>query len=237
MIFINRKAGIEMRKVAYYEHHTGKLSKPLLLAVVSDLHNEEYEDIFPLIDGADALLVPGDISDRYHQQYERGVAFLTDAAKRLPTFFSLGNHEVKQEKYSKLKTALYQTGAEILINRHVRFEEAWIGGWYDPDVVREPERQSALEREKGVKILMCHKPEQYWKRMRARDFDLVVAGHAHGGQIRILGQGLYAPGQGILPRLTRGAADDKLIVSAGAGNPARAPRWGNPCEVLLIQMD
>ena len=226
-----------MRQVTYYEHHTGKLQKPLTLAVVSDLHNEAYEDIFPLIRDADALLVPGDISNRYQQKWDRGIAFLRDAACLMPTFFSLGNHETKQQQYSKLKTALYRTGAEILINRHVRFGEAFIGGWCDPAVVREPERLSALEREQGAKILLCHKPEHYWKLMRARDLDLVVAGHAHGGQIRILGQGLYAPGQGILPRLTRGAADDKLIISAGAGNPARMPRWGNPCEVLLIRMD
>lgn len=226
-----------MRRVAYYEHHTGKLTKPLILAVVSDLHNEEYEDIFPLIKDADALLVPGDISDRYQQEYERGLAFLRDAASRMPTFFALGNHEARQKKYSKLKSALYQTGAHILINRHVRFGEVAIGGWYDPDVVKEPERLSALEREQGVKILLCHKPEAYWKRMRSRDLDLVVAGHAHGGQIRIWNQGMYAPGQGIFPRLTRGWYDEKLIVSAGAGNPARMPRWGNPCEVLLIRLD
>ena len=226
-----------MRQVTYYEHHTGKLTNPLTLAVISDLHNEEYEDLFPLIKGADALLVPGDISDRYRQQWDRGIAFLTDAAKLLPTFFSLGNHETKQQQYGKLKTALYHTGAEILINRHVRFGEVFIGGWYDPDVVREPERLSALEREEGAKILLCHKPEHYWKRMRTRDLDLVVAGHAHGGQIRLFGQGLYSPGQGILPKLTRGMVDDRMIISAGAGNPARMPRWGNPCEVLLIRMD
>ena len=226
-----------MRRVAYYERHTGKLNRPLTLAVVSDLHNEDYEDIFPLIEGADALLVPGDISNRYRQEWDVGLAFLTDAAKRMPTFFSLGNHEARQQRYGKLKTALYQTGAEILINRHVPFGEVWIGGWYNPDVVKEPERLSALERENGVRILLCHQPEMYWRRMRARDFDLVVAGHAHGGQIRILNQGLYAPGQGILPRLTRGTPDDKLLISAGAGNPIRMPRWGNPCEVLLIRMD
>ena len=226
-----------MRRVAYYEYHTGKLTKPLTLAVVSDLHDEEYEDIFPLIKDADVLLVPGDISDRYHKQWKRGVAFLKDAAQRLPTFYSLGNHEVKQQDYAKLKTALYQTGAEILINRHVRFGEVFIGGWYDPDVVKEPERLSALEREQGVKILLCHKPEEYWKRMRARDFDLVVAGHAHGGQIRLGNQGVYAPGQGLFPRLTRGVVDGRMIISAGAGNPAGMPRWGNPCEVLLIHLD
>lgn len=226
-----------MRRVTRYEHHTGRLSRPLTLAVVSDLHNEPYEDLFALIQGADALLVPGDISDRYHQRWDQGVAFLSDAARRLPTFFSLGNHEARQQHYHKLKTALYHTGAQILINRHVRFGEVFIGGWYDPQVVREPERLSALEREDGVKILLCHKPEEYWKRMRQRRLDLVVAGHAHGGQIRLFGQGVYAPGQGLFPRLTRGVADERLIISAGAGNPARMPRWGNPCEVLLIRLD
>ena len=226
-----------MRKATYYEFHTGKLTKPLTLAVVSDLHNEPYEDIFPLIEGADALLVPGDISDRYRQQYDRGVAFLADAAKRLPVFYSLGNHEAKQEKYHKLRRALNQTGAQILVNRHVRFGELVIGGWYDPDVVKEPERLSAMEREEGVKVLLCHKPEEYMKRMQKRSFDLVVAGHAHGGQIRFFGQGVLAPGQGILPRYTKGLYGGKMIVSTGAGNPARMPRWGNPCEVVLIHLD
>jgi len=226
-----------MRKVTYYEHHTGRLEKPLLLAVVSDLHNEPYEDIFPLIADADALLVPGDITNRYRQETGVGLAFLTDAARRMPTFFSLGNHEAKQQKYRKLRSELEKTGAQILINRHVRFGEVVIGGWYDPSVVREPERLSAMEREEGVKILLCHKPEEYMQRMRGRNFDLVVAGHAHGGQIRVLGQGLYAPGQGILPKYTKGVYDGRMIVSAGAGNPARMPRWWNPCEVLLIHLD
>lgn len=227
-----------MRNVTYYEHHTGKLTRPLTFAVVSDLHNEPFEDIFPLIADADALLVPGDISDRYRQQYDNGVAFLTEAAKRMPTFFALGNHEAKQEKYRKLRSELEKTGAEILVNRHVRFGEVFIGGWYDPAIVREPERLSALEREEGVRILLCHKPELYMKHMRHRTFDLVVAGHAHGGQIRFFGQGIYAPGQGLLPRYTRGVYDGgRLIVSAGAGNPSRMPRWFNPCEVLLIRMD
>ena len=227
-----------MRKLVCYEHHTGKLQRPLTFAVVSDLHNEPYEDLFPLMEGADALLVPGDVSNRYRQEYANGVAFLRDAAQRMPTFYSLGNHEAQQEAYAQLRRELEQTGAEILVNRHVRFGETVIGGWYDPDIVEEPDALDAMEKEDGVKILLCHKPEQYMKRLRHRSFDLVVAGHAHGGQIRILGQGLYAPGQGPLPRYTRGVYDrGRMIVSAGAGNPARMPRWFNPCEVLLIKMD
>ena len=119
-----------MTRIAVITVALGVAAILLTLAVVSDLHNEAYEDIFPLIEGADALLVPGDISDRYHKQWKNGIAFLHDAASHLPTFYSLGNHEVKQEDYAKLKAALYQTGAEILINRHVKFGEVWIGGGY-----------------------------------------------------------------------------------------------------------
>ena len=225
------------RILTHYDFHTGKLTKPLTLAVISDLHNEPYEDLFPMIEGADALLVPGDISDRYRQRYDRGVAFLAEAAKRLPTFYSLGNHEARQKNYQDLRKQLDETGAEILINRHVRFGEVWIGGWYDPLIVKEPEELDAFEKLNGAKILLCHKPEEFMRRMRERDIDLAVAGHAHGGQIRLGQQGVFAPGQGIFPRYTHGIEDGRMIISAGVGNPAMMPRWNNPREALIIHLD
>jgi len=226
-----------MRRLTEYTFHTGKLSRPVRLAVVSALHNEPYDDLFPLIEGADALLVPGDITDRYHQETARGIRFLRDAAKRLPTFYSLGNHEAKQHNFRKVRKAIGGSGAEMLINRYVRFGELWIGGWYDPKIVREPEMLDDFEQLDGVKVLLCHKPEKYMKLMRRRKLDLVVAGHAHGGQIRLGPIGVYSPGQGLFPRYTKGLIDGRMIVSAGAGNPAGMPRWGNPCEVLMITLD
>ena len=59
-----------------------------------------------------------------------------------------------------------------------------------------------MEAEPGVKVLLCHRPEDYMHRLRGAKVDLVLAGHAHGGQIRIGGQGLYAPGQGHLSAAT-----------------------------------
>ena len=73
--------------------------------------------------------------------------------------------------------------------------------------------------------------------LRGRDVDLVLAGHAHGGQVRVFGRGLYAPGQGLLPKYTHGVIDHRMIVSAGASNSVSIPRWGNPCEVLRIELD
>ncbi|MEG1775715.1 MAG: metallophosphoesterase [Clostridia bacterium] len=226
-----------MQTVTRYQCHTGKLARPLVFAVVSDLHDEPFTHLFSMMEGADALLVPGDISSRYRQTFQQGLAFLTEAAKRLPTFFSMGNHEIRQKQYKELRGALEQTGANVLVNRYLRFADCWIGGWYSPKIVGVPDMLEEFSAQEGCKVLLCHKPEDYFKHVRAHEIDLVVAGHAHGGQIRIGGRGLYAPGQGFFPKYTHGMADGHLIISAGASNPVSVPRWGNPCEILLITLD
>ena len=221
-----------------YELHTGKLAKPLRFLIISDLHSEPFEDLLPWMDDVDAVLVPGDVSNRYKQIYDQGLAFLRESAKRRPTFFAPGNHEIRQEKCDELMALARESGAEVLVNAYVRFQDVWIGGWYDPKAVLVPDMMDEFEQLEGCKLLLCHKPEHYMKYLKHRDVDLTIAGHAHGGQVRIGNQGIYAPGQGLLPRYTRGWENGgKLLISAGAGNPCRAPRLNNPCEVLLLTVD
>ena len=62
------------------------------------------------------------------------------------------------------------------------------------------------------RLLMCHHPEYFARHIAPHDIDLTVAGHCHGGQVRIGHQGLYAPGQGILPKLTSGFYLDRKSV-------------------------
>ena len=227
-----------VRILTPYQLYTGKLQKPLRFLVISDLHSEPFDDLLPLMEDADAVLVPGDVSNRYRQEFDQGLRFLRESAKRRPTFYSPGNHEIKQKKYPELIALARESGAEVLVNRYVRFHDLWIGGWYDPEKVDEPDMIDQFERLEGCKLLLCHKPEHYMKRLRHREIDLTIAGHAHGGQIRIGNQGLYAPGQLLLPRYTRGWENGgKLLISAGAGNPCRMPRWNNPCEVLMLTVE
>lgn len=226
-----------LRKVTSYAWHTGKLSKTVHLAVVSDLHDEEYDDLWSLLQGADCLLVPGDLVNRYRQSADRGLAFLEEAAKRLPTFFSLGNHEMNMKNRPALWEAFRQSSATFLLNGYARFGELWIGGWYRPYLLGMEDMLEEFEALEGCKVLLCHRPEDYRRHMQGRQLDLVLAGHAHGGQIRIGKQGLYAPGQGFFPKLTKGVAQGRMIISAGASNPVKMPRWGNPCEVLRIALN
>ena len=100
-----------------------------------------------------------------------------------------------------------------------------------------------FEKESGFKILLSHHPE-YWKLrepfLATRNIDLVISGHAHGGQIRMLGQGIYAPSQGLLPAYTKGIYEGefgKMVVSAGMANTYRIPRLFNPPEIVEIICD
>ncbi len=226
-----------LRKLTVYPWHTGKLSRPMRLMVVSDLHDGAYDDILPLLLDADALLVPGDVANRYRQRYSRGLAFLRDAASIVPTFFGVGNHETRLKNFADFRRTAEGTGAHFLFNRYERLGELVVGCWYRPELFGHADMLPAMEAEAGVKLLLCHRPEDYMRRLRTAKVDIALAGHAHGGQVRIGGQGLYAPGQGLFPRYTHGVWDGRLIISSGATNPVPAPRWGNPCEVLRIDLD
>lgn len=98
------------------------------------------------------------------------------------------------------------------------------------------------EAQKGYKILICHHPEHWALResmLVNKKIDLVLAGHAHGGQIRIGNQEIYTSDQGIFPKYTEGIHEGKqgkMIVSRGLSNPTIVPRLFNPPEMVYIDI-
>ncbi len=101
-----------------------------------------------------------------------------------------------------------------------------------------------FEQQQGYKVLLCHHPECWSLEeplLRDHPIDLVLAGHAHGGQIRLFGHGLYSPGQGFLPRYTEGVfkgPHGNLVISTGLANtaPFPIPRLFNPREVVTVDL-
>ena len=86
----------------------------------------------------------------------------------------------------------------------------------------------------GYRVLMCHHPE-YWPLLRSRSIDLVLSGHAHGGQWRVFNHGVWAPGQSWWPRWTKGVYKGRLVVSTGLSNTTWIPRIWNPTEVVYVE--
>jgi predicted MPP superfamily phosphohydrolase len=86
----------------------------------------------------------------------------------------------------------------------------------------------------GYKIILSHHPE-YWPLLKDENIDLILSGHAHGGQWRFFNRGVFAPGQGWWPRYTKGVYEGRLVVSAGLSNTTWVPRLFNPTEVVYIE--
>ncbi len=88
--------------------------------------------------------------------------------------------------------------------------------------------------QEGFKILISHHPEYY--PLIPENIDLILCGHAHGGQFRIFDHGLFAPGQGWWPKWTHGVYEGRMVVSAGLSNTAHVPRLFNPTEIVYINV-
>ncbi|MCD8367452.1 MAG: metallophosphoesterase [Clostridiales bacterium] len=170
-------------------------------------------------------------------QERHGLDFLRQAAQIAPTYLSLGNHEFYLQPQDLLD--LSDAGGILLDNRAVTVytrdgAAVRLGGLSTcPDGDWLVGFAAAPE----FKLLLCHHPEYYEPLVRPTGIELTVSGHAHGGQIRLLGHGVYAPGQGSLPKYTKGVYDGgRLVVSAGLHSTAGLPRWGNPTEVVLVDL-
>ena len=88
-------------------------------------------------------------------------------------------------------------------------------------------------------ILLSHRPELFDTYVD-HDIDLVLSGHAHGGQFRLpfIG-GLVAPNQGLFPEYDAGLYTEgstNMLVSRGVGNSIFPFRINNRPEVILIEL-
>ena len=103
----------------------------------------------------------------------------------------------------------------------------------------ETEWLSDFATQPGYHILLSHHPEYF--PLIPDSVDLILSGHAHGGQIRMYNPfrrewvGTWSPGQGWWPRYTKGVYEGKLVVSTGLSNTTWVPRLFNPTEVVYIE--
>lgn len=224
-------------KTRNYTFTSPKLQKQYKIAVLSDFHNSKFERILQSLDtDIDYIVMPGDFCVRYTGgKRHRVVPFLQHLSKIAPVYCSLGNHDVvsmqRQEFYDMVKNG----GATPLLDEFIVLNDLQIAGWYNYKQKASFPPQDLYAEEKFC-ILLSHKPEWYFSHLQQTDFDLIISGHAHGGQVRLFGQGILAPGQGLFPKYVQGIYDNRLLVSAGIGNPVCLPRFGNPKEILYVHL-
>lgn len=279
-----------------YKVNTGKLNKPLRLALVTDFHECDPEPLLSLLrrENPDGILIAGDTFERHKEgkcgrtysqiaEYQQvplywsiakyvvkvinkciynltgvrslnhnrnrknGYRLIREASQIAPIYLSPGNHEwyFLSEDYkifSECKVTLLDNTDYISGIKGMEIDIGGLSTCYDLEWL------DSFSEKEGVKILLCHHPEYYFRYMKGRrrdTFDLILCGHCHGGQWRVklpggLGErGIFAPSQGMLSKYVHGmwrTGNGHLIVSAGVSNPAVVPRFGNPCELVMIHM-
>lgn len=227
----------------------GELPRPLKVIIASDLHDRKFGDSLGIIKEIkpDLILCPGDMMEDAAEasiSEKRGFLFMKQAAEVAPLAYSLGNHELGMSRANA--DLLRNAGIHLLDDDSVTLDGICIGGLTSGFVrsIRrtgtyasgEPNRAfiqrfSELE---GFKLLLCHHPEYYEPYLRPTSVNVIVSGHAHGGQWRVFGLPIFAPGQGIFPRYTSGFYGNKMFVSRGITNPSFVPRIGNKTELVFF---
>ena len=231
------------------------------IAHVSDFHNATFgEDNAKLINmleesKPDIIAITGDIIDSRRTDIDISFAFVEEILKIAPCYYVTGNHEARvSEEYALLRERMVQSGVIILENNSlfIESEDAFIEiiGLEDPtfsvigttaeeaDVVSDM-LSKLITADTDFTLLLSHKPE-FFDIYAENDVDLVLSGHAHGGQFRIpfIG-GLIAPGQGLFPEFDSGLFEKdgtKMIVSRGIGNSIIPLRINNRPEIILVEL-
>ena len=221
-----------------------KLERPIRIALASDLHDGAKA----AIDGAamlsadtpDLLCIVGDLYEsppRNPFSVKHALRFLEGLPKGLPVIYCRGNHD--ESRHEEIDRALFAIGATELEQGSVSLCGIRIGGLRSalyrgkvPDLAF----LDAFEKEEGFKLLLCHHPEYYPLYIKERKgIDLTLSGHAHGGQWKLFGLPIFAPGQGLFPKYVSGLLDDeRLLVGRGMHNSVRIPRIGVPTELVYL---
>ena len=234
-----RNVNCTPREINHVTVRSRRILQPLTLAVVADLHDGPAEDVLPALRGCDAILIPGDLVDRHSGGYANALAFLDAAVQIAPVFYAIGNHEWKHPAHGDYWPQVLRRDVTVLDDRFVPFGGIVLGGLSSRKNPKEPVPFVAeMAARPEFRLLMCHHPEYFARHVKAHDVDLTLAGHAHGGQVRLGRQGVYAPGQGLLPRLTSGFYEGgRLLVSRGMTNATWAPRIHCPCELIILHLE
>lgn len=241
--------GLKLRK---YEIRTDKVKTAVRLIHLSDLHGafhgEDQKKLVKLINKQSpaAILMSGDMLDD-EGACEGTLCLLEQIAKKYPCFYVPGNHEHRTGNIEGIKRLFRSYGVfalggdtETVLLEGQRFSICGADETTEDKAFRRQLlRLNAEKKDDSFAILLSHRPEKY-KYYNMCSFDLVLCGHAHGGQVRIpkLLNGLYAPGQGLFPKYAGGAYEldsGKMIVSRGLAIN-RIPRVFNPPEVVVIDI-
>ena len=241
----------------FYQVKSSKVADNIRIVSIADLHNKEFGDdnerlVYEISKlSPDIIALVGDmIMEQQPDNYESTLSLCKQLEEIAPVYFSLGNHEIDAMLFggSNIYKDAKKQGIKILNNEVEQIEIKGtpidvIGLTQNPVEFEEYGREffeNALAADDNFKLLLTHYPEMYLGVLDDYEVDLALAGHAHGGQVRLpwIG-GMYAADQGFFPELCDGyweIENNKLVITRGLGKSGWCPRINNTPEITVVDL-
>jgi predicted MPP superfamily phosphohydrolase len=250
---------IEVTRVEIVKERLPRNFDGFCIAHLSDLHNAEFgdgqKDLLRLVEEMepDVIALTGDLIDSKNSDPRKVEPWIRDLVALAPVLFVTGNHEAWTSETGELRQILESSGVHWLDGRNFIVErreeaiqilgladpETFAGDSYEKEGAFLASLEKLVEEKAPFRILLSHRPE-FFEQYTEREIDLVLCGHAHGGQIRIpFVGGLVAPNQGFFPKYSEGlhhSGKTTMAISRGLGNSVLPLRVNNRPEILEITL-
>lgn len=230
-------------KISRISFKTDKVSQNIKILQITDFHSNPFVNLDKLLKEIkklqpDLIVLTGDIMEVDKAKEVKSLFEKLDSLN-IPSYAVLGNHEQDTRSEKTYRDLLSSYNIQLLENQgevlDLGVEKIYITGY---------RHNSAGDFRKNnpnryFELSLMHSPNGVGV-LDLANVDLILAGHTHGGQVRlpIIGA-LYAPGQGFLPKYDKGLFDygpAKLYICSGLGYSALALRFFNPVQISLIEV-
>ena len=196
----------------------------------------------------DFIVFTGDVMDGTAklEDIQSQKAFFKELSAISTCYLVIGNHEIGSEYLSDFISVCYASGINVLLNEvsvitRKNKNIAFIG---ISDAYPYDEKIKRYDAVSGCdyKILLAHRPEKFESYVSTAEPyrpNLVFAGHAHGGLIRLGSLALYAPNQGFFPKYTSGAYQMNgatMVVSRGLSSNSVELRMFNRYHIPIVYL-
>ena len=249
--------------VREYVIESDKISSPVTLVMLSDLHGCEHPTLIGQVSeiAPDLILLCGDMINHHHETGEDilvTAAVVKELCKIAPVYYSLGNHELERIGLheSDAVKRITNEGAILLerdyVDLEIRGNALRLGGLYTPNsaATAKPSADSVegflsdFCASDSFRILLEHRPASFTDAIYPAGYEpeLVLSGHLHGGHVILPFLGpVYGANSGFFPKYALGAFElgsSTLIVSAGLSTDRHIiPRVNNPTEITKITLE
>jgi predicted MPP superfamily phosphohydrolase len=258
LIFLYLENNSIVKSYIEIEHSKMENNNKIKIIHLSDLHCKSFGENQKYIinkikkEKPDIIAFTGDLIDSRRYNEIPSLELMKELVKISPVYYVTGNHEWRYGNVDYLQNELETLGVKVLRNHKdlikINNQSIEIIGIEDPlssygqdteaNIV-ESYLMPLIKEDKNFKLLLSHRPEKF-NIYNSLNIDLVLTGHAHGGQIRLpIVGGLFAPMQGIFPKYTKGLYREKdsyMIVNRGLGNSLFPQRIFNRPEIVVITL-